>query len=102
MDKILHELSEWARLGLLAAFGGAASYVYIMVTKNRKFVWWMFLANLFIAFFAGKAIGGFIPEDSKNYTGWVMMLGFCAYPVLGLIEAKILQYIDRRTLPGGP
>lgn len=97
----LKDVQDWMKLGMLASFGGAASYVYIMITKNRPFRWMTFLANLFIAFFVGKSLGGFIPEDSANYTGWVMLLGFSAYPVLGAAENWVLAKIESLALPGG-
>lgn len=94
MDKFLHELSEWSKLGLLAAFGGMASYVYVMVRKNKKFHWVTFGANIFIAFFVGKSIGGFVPQDASNFGGWIMLLGFVAYPILDKIEDKVLAKLD--------
>lgn len=100
MEHFLRDALDWIKLGMLAMFGGAASYVYMMVVKNRQFRWFTFGANLFIAFFVGKSLGGFIPESSINYTGWVMMLGFCAYPALGVAEAKVLKYLDSRIAPG--
>jgi len=100
MEQWLQAFLDWVKLGMLAMFGGCASYVYMMVVKNRPFRWFTFAANLFIAFFVGKSLGGFIPADSLNYTGWVMMLGFCAYPVLGVAEAKLLKYLDARIATG--
>jgi fluoride ion exporter CrcB/FEX len=97
MEKLLQEFSEWAKLGLLASFGGMASYVYIMVRKNKKFHWFTFLANLLIAFFVGKALGGFIPADASNATGWVMLLGFLAHPILDRVEDKFLARLDKIT-----
>ena len=96
----LRELGELVKLGLLAMFGGLASYLYIMVTKNRQFRWLTFGTNLFLAFFVGESIGGFIPPDSTNYAGWIMLLGFCAYPVLGRVETKLLAYLDARATGG--
>lgn len=101
MDKFLHELSEWAKLGLLAAFGGIASYVYVMVRKNKKFHWATFAANIFIAFFVGKSIGGFVPQDINNAGGWIMLLGFVAYPILDKIEDRVLAKLDSITGIGG-
>lgn len=102
MEDFVAELTAWLRLGVLAAFGGAASYIYLMITKNRPFRWITFLANLFIAFFVGKAMGGFIPEGTRNFSGVVMLMGFCAYPVLGIVEEKIVSYINKRIAAGGP
>lgn len=101
MEAFLLELTAWLRLGILAAFGGAASYIYLMITKNRPFRWITFAANLFIAFFVGKAMGGFVPEDTKNFSGVVMLMGFCAYPVLGIVEEKIVSYINKRIAAAG-
>lgn len=101
MDKFLHELSEWAKLGLLAAFGGLASYVYIMVRRNKKFHWFTFGANIFVAFFVGKSIGGFVPPETSNYGGWIMLLGFIAYPLLDRIEDKLLAKLDKIAGLGG-
>lgn len=95
MEKFLQELSEWSKLGLLAAFGGTASYVYIMVRKNKKFHWFTFFANLFVAFFVGKAIGGFVPPETSNFGGWIMLLGFLAHPILDRVEDRILAKLDK-------
>lgn len=101
MDNWITAVMEWAKVGLLATFGGAASYVYLAVTKQRQFVWWAFLANLFIAFFVGKVFGEFIPATNPNRSGYLMLLGFAAYPVLGVLEAKVVAYLQARTdLPG--
>lgn len=101
MENWLTAILEWAKVGLLGAFGGAASYVYLAVTKDRKFNVWTFLANLFVAFFVGKVFGTFIPADNPNREGFLMILGFTAYPVLGIVEAKVLSYLkNRNDLPG--
>jgi fluoride ion exporter CrcB/FEX len=101
VDDFLHTLNTWMHLGLTAMFGGLASYIYVMVVKGRKFRWFTFLANLFLAFFVGKALSGLIPPDSPNFSGYVMMLGFCAYPLLGTVEAALMAYVNNRTKTGG-
>lgn len=101
MENWINAVMEWAKVGLLGAFGGAASYVYLAVTKNRNFVWWTFLANLFVAFFVGKLFGEFIPATNPNRAGYLMILGFTAYPVLGIVETKVIAYLQSRSdLPG--
>jgi FtsH-binding integral membrane protein len=100
VSSFLREVAEWMQVGLIAMFGGFASYVYLMVTKERPFRWKMFLANLFLAFFTGKALSGMIPADSPNFSGFVMMLGFCAYPILGVLETTVLAYIGKRAPTG--
>ncbi len=92
MEDALEKLMRWVQLGLLSAFGGAAAYVYTLSTHKTKFRWFGFAANLFLAFFAGCMAGHWIPSDagtSEYRDGLVMAVGFCAYPILALLERTL-------------
>jgi hypothetical protein len=104
MEDWVEKLIRWAQLGMLGAFGGSAAYIHAMATKNQPFRVWAFAANVFLAFFVGKMLGGLIPF-SPTYIeyrdGVVMALGFCAYPILGVLETKVVKWFKgTKWLPG--
>jgi hypothetical protein len=90
----------WGHLGLLGAFGGIANFYYLNATKNRKFLWGVLVANVILAAFLGKALGGLIPEENQFRDSIVMLLGFFAFPVVHALEARFIAFIDR-LLPFG-
>lgn len=90
----------WGQLGILGAFGGIANYYYLNVTKNRKFLWGVLFANIILAFFLGKVLGSFIDEGNEFRDGIVMLIGFFAFPIINILEARVVAFIDR-LLPFG-
>lgn len=104
MEDLVEKLVRWGHLGMLGAFGGAAAYIHTMATKNQPFRVLAFAANVFLAFFVGKMLGALIPfaQAYVEYRdGVVMALGFCAYPILGVIENKVVKWFKEiNWLPG--
>ena len=103
MDRLLRFLEGlliWGHLGLLGAFGGVANFYYLNATKNRKFLWGVLFANVILAAFLGKALGGLIAEDNQFRDSIVMLLGFFAFPVVHALEARFIAALDR-LLPFG-
>lgn len=98
--KFLEEAVSWGQLGFLGAFGGIANYYYLTVTKNRKFLWGLLSANIVLAFFLGKVLGGFIDESNEFRDGIVMLIGFFAFPIINVLEARVVAFIDK-LLPFG-
>lgn len=94
MEDILKNALAWLLTGLLGALGGLVSYFYPPSTEMR-FSWWLFISKLILAFFVGKVAGEFIPVDNQYRSGFIMLLGFFAYPVLGVIEVKVKAYVER-------
>lgn len=99
MEDAVEKLWRLLQLGLLGVFGGAAAYVYTLSTRGTPFRWVGFAANLFLAFFVGCMAGDWIPSggamtDYKD--GLVMAVGFCAYPILGLVEKALPGWIANR------
>lgn len=98
--KFLEGAMGWGQLGILGAFGGIANYYYLNVTKNRKFLWGVLFANIILAFFLGKVLGSFIDEENEFRDGIVMLIGFFAFPIINILEARVVAFIDR-LLPFG-
>uniref|UniRef100_A0A6M3M342 Holin n=1 Tax=viral metagenome TaxID=1070528 RepID=A0A6M3M342_9ZZZZ len=99
--KFLEGVLSWGHLGILGSFGGIANYYYLNATKNRTFLWGLLCANVVLAFFLGKVLGGFIPEDNEFRDSIVMLIGFFAFPIVNILEARVVAYIDRLLSFGG-
>lgn len=92
---------SWGQLGILGAFGGVANFYYLNATKNRKFLWGVLLANVILAFFLGRAIGGMIPQENPVRDSIVMLVGFFAFPIVHALEARFIALLDRLLPFGG-
>lgn len=86
---------DWIINGIPAVFGAMAKYLYDNVHKDRAFSFAVFGTNIFLAFFAGNVVHEFLPVGVENKGGIMMVTGFCTYPVLGLIEQKASQVIQK-------
>lgn len=91
-SQIPKTVAEWLQYGVLAGFGGMANYLYVTIMKRKPFVWVMFSANIFIAFFVGNLVGRIIPADAAYKDGLVMACGYCAFPLLAVIEFKVREW----------
>lgn len=89
----------WSQFGLLGMLGGLVSYFYPPSTEMR-FSWKLFISKLLISFFVGKLLGEFVPPNNEYKSGYAMLLGFFAYPVLGVLEIKVKAWVDNFTPPG--
>lgn len=89
----------WSQFGLLGMMGGVVSYFYPPSTEMR-FSYKLFLSKLVISFFIGKVAGEFIDPANQYKSGYTMLLGFFAYPVLGLLETKVKAWVENITPPG--
>lgn len=102
-DKVvrgLENLLSWGHLGVLGSFGGVANFYYLNATKNRKFLWGVLVANVVVAFFLGRVLGSFISEENQFRDGIVMLFGFFAFPLVHVLESRVVAYLDR-VLPFG-
>lgn len=94
-EELPDKVMKFLQFGSLAGFGAAANYLYVTVMQGKRFVWAMFFANLFIAFFTGNMVGAFLPEGHQFRDGIIMASGYCAFPVLALVELGITRGIKR-------
>ena len=102
MEDWIEKLIRWGQMGMLGAFGGSAAYIHAMATKNQPFRVWAFAANVFLAFFVGKMVGTWLPESTLHpeyRDGLVMATGFCAYPILRILEVRFGDWLFDRFLP---
>ena len=90
------KLTEILQNGLIALTGGIANYFYYNEKYKRKFRIISFLTNCLLAYFVGMVVGDFFP-DSENKYGFLMLAGFCCYPVLGYFEEAVLNYLAKLT-----
>lgn len=98
----LEEIAKFVYFGLLGTLGGVAAYVYRLTTNGGKFHFWLFLGNVFLAFFVGKMVGTWLPESTLHpeyRDGLVMATGFCAYPILRILEVRFGDWLFDRFLP---
>lgn len=95
----LEQAIAWSQFGLLGMFGGVASYFYPPSTELR-FEWKLFLGKLIMSFFVGRVAGDFIPDAYQYKAGIIPVLGFFAYPVLGVLEQKVKDLVSRYHPPG--
>ena len=94
ISELLDKLFITVSLGLLASFGAAANFVYITISQERRFSFTLFLCNLFLAFFVGAVFGEFVDSDNKYRYGGVMLAGFFAYPLLGIVETQGRKWVE--------
>lgn len=98
----MEKLTQFLYFGLLGTLGGVAAYVYMLTTKGGKFHFWLFVGNVFLAFFVGKMVGTWLPESTSHpeyRDGLVMAAGFCAYPILRLLEVRFGEWLLDRVIP---
>jgi len=81
--------------GVLAAIGATAKYLYDNAKHGRTFSLIIFFTNTFLAFFVGNVVHEFLPADTDNIGGILMVTGFCTYPVVELIEQRAQNLIDK-------
>lgn len=95
MEDFVQKFLTWSHNGLIASFGGAASFVYL-ASKSKKFAPWLFLANIFVSFYVGTTLAPWVNVDPELKDGVVSLLGFFAYPILHFLEGKVLAYLEKR------
>ena len=101
LEHVLKPVLLWSQFGMLGALGGLASYFYRPSTEAR-FAVRTFISKLVISFFIGKVFGEFIADENTFKSGYIMVLGFFAYPVLAVMEVKVRTWVDKMTPPGPP
>lgn len=84
----------WSQFGWLGVVGGVASYFYKGSTDPR-FSLRFFISKLVVAFFVGKVAGEFIAAENQFKSGYTMVLGFFAYPVLAVLEVKVKGWVEK-------
>lgn len=89
---------------ILAMLGGAANNTYQNVVKKQPFSGGMFLVAVFLAGFVGTVVSVTpLPDILVPYReSLACMMGFCAYPVLHIVETELpalLRRWFRRWLP---
>lgn len=100
--ELLDKAAQFIYYGLVGAFGGVAAYVYRLATGVGTFQFWLFIANVFLAFFVGKMVSTWLPDMERlpEYRdGLVMAAGFTTYPILQVVEARFGKWIVDRFLP---
>ena len=84
-------LWRWGLLSVAAVFamlGGFAAYVY-QISKPDSEIDWTWRSFLFaglLAYFLGLVFGAFIPSVVPGRDGWLLVIGFGVYPLLGRLE----------------
>lgn len=104
LEQIREQVAGYLYFGLVGAFGGVASYVYMLSRGEGKFSFLLFLANMFLAFFTGKMVSTWLPElpaYPEYRDGLVMASGFCAYPILRVVETRFGDFLMDHLLPKG-
>lgn len=97
LEHALSRLMEFAQIGLLASIGAMAKYLRENMIEDRQFSWSLFIVNIIVAFCVGNMVGAFIKETSEFREGLIMVAGYCAYPLLGIIEDRFLAMVKNKT-----
>ena len=86
---LFDRLANMTEAGLLGTFGAIANWAYVTVTQpGRPIRLGLFFCNVIVSFYVGNVVGAFMSDDMANRDGVILVCGFCAYPLLGLIEAN--------------
>lgn len=96
---------EWAKVaeraasmfepGVLGTLGAIANWAYVSVTQpTRPMKIGLFFCNVIVSFYVGIVAGAFIGADNIYRDGIILVCGFCAYPLLGLIEANFKTIVE--------
>lgn len=101
LDHYIQGALIWSQFGWLGLLGGLASYFYPPSTEAR-FSCRYFISKLVVSFFIGKVSGEFIANENNFKSGYIMMLGFFAYPVLAVLEVKVKAWVETFKPPGVP
>ncbi len=87
---------------IIAAIGGFANYVY-RVSKGEKFSIMRLCLNMALAGWLWYVVWEFLPRGGL-FNAYVSISGFCAFPILDMIEKKwpalILRILNRNVKDG--
>lgn len=84
-------------LGLLGSFGAVANWAYVTVSDPQHPVrLGMFFCNVVISFYVGNVVGSFVDGANPHRDGIILVCGFCAYPLLGIIEENVVNAAKAR------
>jgi hypothetical protein len=100
METLIADLLGLALPGFLGAFGGLVSFFVTSTESPTKFKAMGLVSKVLAAFFVAVVIAPFIEYKSQAKAVLLMGSGFFAYPILTLIERRVLGVIDR-VFPGG-
>jgi hypothetical protein len=100
LEQILADLLAWSLPGFLGAFGGMLSFLIGVANSSIKFTAAMFVAKVLAAFFVAEMLAPFIDPANVGRGAILMGSGFSAFPILGLIEKRVMTIVDR-IFPGG-
>jgi hypothetical protein len=92
---IYEKVMEFLAAGFMSAFGGIAAYVYQNVKSDRPFKLTSFATSSFLSFFVGNFVGSFVPHTFEYRDGILMLAGFSAWPLLGLVEMYGKDWISQ-------
>lgn len=87
MKELVTQLPEVTVPIAISAFGGLAKYVY-KSNKGEPFNIWKLLANMFLAWFLGYIVQGFVPSESQMFGPLLAITWFSAYPILQWLETS--------------
>lgn len=98
MEELIRSLGDFvSRAGILGMFGGVAAYIHSTIKGNQQFSWWVFLGNMFLAYYVGTVSYEFF-KDSEHAAGIASVAGYCAFPILNVLEAWVTAYL-KKNLP---
>ena len=87
------KIEQFAYTGAVAGFGALAHYLYEYTQNRKDFNWVMFGINIILGFFIGNLVGDVIPTTFIYRDGTLLVSGFCAYPLLRLLEDRGVDII---------
>ncbi|MBW5416127.1 MULTISPECIES: hypothetical protein [unclassified Pseudomonas] len=100
IEQLLTDLLAWALPGFLGAFGGIIAFLMGLASSSIKFTAKMLMAKVLAAFFVAVVLAPFLDPGSVTRPALLMLFGFFAFPILKLIEKKVMALVER-LFPGG-
>ena len=79
---------------IISSVWGFANYLY-KVSKGEKFSFLKMVINIFLAWFLGYIVQGFIDPMSGMFWPLIAISWFCAYPILNLLEKQGTNLITK-------
>ena len=94
-SQLITDYKTYIAAGLLGLFGSLANVLYQHAANIKKMSMVYTIISLIIGFFVGNLIGSFIPITFLYRDGVLMMAGFGCYPILSVVEDKVLYIMSK-------
>jgi len=92
------EIVSMVETGIIGMLGGTVNYFYSAEKGKKAIGFGSFAVNAGLAFFVAFEMGELLPASDYRH-GIAGLSGYCCYPIIGLLEAWIINAVKRFTNP---